>query len=69
MVESLSLVTSPEIFGLNLNDLWVGMIVMESTVVQSEELTVKRLFLVTTDIQGKIPSEYDTVVLKKTVCL
>jgi dynein heavy chain len=77
MVESLPLVTSPEIFGLNpnaeisymtkaTNDLWVGMIAMQPRGgsgggVSSEEIIAG----VATDIQGKIPSEYDTAVLRK----
>jgi len=77
MVEKLPLVTSPEVFGLNPNaeisymsnstqQLWSGMVAMQPRGgsgggVSSEDIIAG----VAKDIQAKIPTEFDTPVLRK----
>jgi len=78
MIEQLPLVTSPEVFGLHPNaeisymtestrELWSGLVSMQPRGgggggVSSEEIIAKTAL----DIQGKIPTEFDVPVLRKT---
>ena len=77
MVESLPLTTSPEVFGLNPNaeisymtnatqQLWAGMVAMQPRGGGGGGISQEEIIAgVATDIQSKIPKEFDVPVLRK----